>query len=77
MNTNKGNAAKVKRIRVYDDNAMTLETFLQRNKMSRSTYYALHRAGQGPVQMRFGRSIRISYRAEREWTRLIEASQNA
>ena len=63
----------VNRIPVYDDNAMTLETFLQRNKLSRSTDYALRKAGQGPVEMRVGRSIRISYRAERKWTRLMEA----
>lgn len=69
--------ATVRRIPIYEDNVMTLETFLQRNKLSRSTYYAMRRAGQGPVEMRIGRSIRISYRAERKWTRLMEAEPMA
>ena len=67
---------RIRRIPVYDDNAMTLETFLQRNKLSRSTYYALRRADQGPGEMRVGRSIRISYRAERKWTQRMEGESD-
>jgi predicted DNA-binding transcriptional regulator AlpA len=59
---------RIKRVRVYEKNLMSLNTFISRNSMSRSTYYQLRRAGRGPKEIRIGRAIFISYHEERRWT---------
>ena len=65
---------KIKLIRVFDKNLMSLKTFLIRNEMRRSAYYKLQRAGLGPREIRLGRSVYISYREEARWTMRISKS---
>jgi predicted DNA-binding transcriptional regulator AlpA len=50
-------------------NLMTLNTFLSRNEISRSTYYQLKRADLAPREIRIGRAVYISAREERRWTK--------
>jgi hypothetical protein len=45
----------------------TIEQFCSTNGISRSFYYKLKHAGLGPDEMRFGKAVRISARAEAAW----------
>jgi hypothetical protein len=65
---------KLKIIPVYAKNLMTLSTFLIRNEVSRSTYYALQRVRLGPKEIRIGRAVYISYRDEWRWTKRMSGS---
>ena len=60
---------KIKLMRVFVKNLMSLKTFLTRNEMRRSAYYKLQRAGLGPQEIRIGRKVYISYREEARWTK--------
>jgi hypothetical protein len=46
---------------------MTLETFLCRNGIRRSTYYELRAAGLAPLEISIGGAIYISACEERRW----------
>jgi predicted DNA-binding transcriptional regulator AlpA len=54
------------------DGAMSIDEFCQRNHLSRSSFYALGRARLAPRLMKIGRSVRISYEAEKDWQRSME-----
>ena len=47
--------------------SMTILEFCERHRISRSFFYKMQRLGIGPVLMRHGDTVRISYRAEAEW----------
>lgn len=47
--------------------SMTIETFCERNEISRSFYYKMKRLGIGPDEMRYGEIVRITYKAEAAW----------
>jgi predicted DNA-binding transcriptional regulator AlpA len=51
---------------------LTVPQFIERNGMSRSTWYSLKRAGAGPRTTKMGRSVRISLQAETEWLERME-----
>jgi hypothetical protein len=52
--------------------SMTIARFCRRNHTSRAMFYELRAEGLGPDIMKIGRSVRISYRAERAWIRRME-----
>jgi predicted DNA-binding transcriptional regulator AlpA len=52
--------------------AFTINVFCQRQGISRSTYYKLKRANEGPQEMRIGGVIRISRASEENWMADIE-----
>ena len=49
--------------------AMSIDTFCERNEISRSFFYKMRRLGIGPAEMKLGSIIRISYAAEAAWLR--------
>lgn len=55
----------------------TLAEFLERNHLSRSTYYALRGAGLAPKEMRIGNALRFSVEAEKEWVVKMENGEAA
>jgi predicted DNA-binding transcriptional regulator AlpA len=55
-------------------NLMTLNTFLRRNEISRSTFYKLKKAGLAPREIHIGRAVYISSREERKWTEKMGAA---
>jgi hypothetical protein len=57
--------------------SMKIERFSQRNKVPRSTLYDLWEQGLGPRVMRRGRLVRISYQAECDWIKQMEAQEAA
>lgn len=52
--------------------AYTVAQFCRLHRISRSTYYALQKAGAGPRVMRVRGSVRISWEAAAEWRRRME-----
>ena len=56
--------------------SFTIDIFCARHQMSRSYYYYLREQGLAPKEIRFGRFIRITRRAEREWLAKMEAGAN-
>jgi hypothetical protein len=50
-----------------NENLFTIAEFCQRQGMSTATYYGLKRRGLGPVELRYGFTVRISPRAEADW----------
>jgi predicted DNA-binding transcriptional regulator AlpA len=57
-----------------DEDASTVDEFCKRNRISRSTFYKLARAGTGPQLSKLGKSTRIYRWAERLWQRQREAA---
>jgi predicted DNA-binding transcriptional regulator AlpA len=57
--------------------AFTINEFCRRQGISRSTYYKLRRADQGPREMKVGGVVRISRLAERDWIADAEAGAAA
>lgn len=55
-----------------DGHLLSIEEFCRRNKISRSTFYALLQAELGPKTLKIGRSVRIRRSAERRWRRQME-----
>jgi predicted DNA-binding transcriptional regulator AlpA len=54
--------------------SLTINRFLRKHGISRSTYYDLKKRGLGPTEMRIGdRIVRISSRADRECVEKMEA----
>jgi predicted DNA-binding transcriptional regulator AlpA len=54
--------------------SLTINQFLRKHRISRSTYYDLKKRGLGPTEMRISdRIVRISPRADREWVEKMEA----
>jgi hypothetical protein len=45
----------------------TIDEFCRDNRISRSFYYQMKKAGIGPDEMRYGAAVRISHRAELAW----------
>jgi hypothetical protein len=46
----------------------TIDQFCAHHNFSRAYYFAMRKAGLGPIEMRFGRTmVRISNEAERAW----------
>jgi hypothetical protein len=45
----------------------TINQFCARHHFSRAFYFAMRKAGLGPVEMRIGGLVRISDEAERAW----------
>lgn len=56
---------------------MSISGFCRRNRISRSTYYALQDQGLGPATLKIGRSVRISRSAEKHWRRRMESGEAA
>ena len=56
-----------------EQSALTVNEFLARNRISRSTWFKLRRAGRAPRVMELGAAMRISLAAEAEWQRRMEA----
>lgn len=52
--------------------AYTIPEFCKRHGLSRGAYYLLRQRGQGPIEMRLGRSVRISVEAAEYWRRRME-----
>jgi hypothetical protein len=61
------NAVRDEKLTPPAGGSMSIETFCQRNEISRSFYYKMKKDGVGPVEMRYGEAVRISYKAEAEW----------
>jgi len=55
------------------EGAFTIDEFCRAFRLSRSMFYKLQRANQGPVVMRAGRPL-ISYAAAAAWRRAREAA---
>jgi hypothetical protein len=45
----------------------TIDEFCRDNRISRSFYYQLKKAGLGPDEMRFRSAVRITHEAEKRW----------
>jgi len=53
---------------------MTIQDFCKRHRIGRSTYYEiLKKNGRAPKEIRIGRIIRITAKANRDWERMMEA----
>jgi len=52
--------------------SMNIETFCQRNAISRSLFYTMVKKGIAPALMRLGGVVRISTAAEAAWQRAQE-----
>ncbi len=52
--------------------SFTIQEFLARHGLARSTFYELKRNGLGPQEMKRGRLIRISKAAEEAWVSMME-----
>lgn len=55
----------------------SIEEWCKRHRLSRSTYYKLVRAGQGPRSMKILDCVRIGEDADKEWVRAQEAKTNS
>jgi hypothetical protein len=55
------------------DPVFTITQFCARNKIGRSLYYTLQRAGRGPDEMELGGAKRISAEAEIRWRARMES----
>jgi excisionase family DNA binding protein len=53
-------------------NSSTVDEFCKRQKISIAKFYELLKQGKAPRTMRVGRTIRISFEAERDWMRKLE-----
>jgi hypothetical protein len=53
--------------------SMTIAQFCQRHWIGHSTFYDLCKRGLGPRLMRIGRAVRISFEADRDWVKKMEA----
>jgi len=51
------------------DQSFTIAEFCASEKISRAHYFNLRDRGEGPREMRLGRSVRISPEARAEWRR--------
>jgi hypothetical protein len=60
-----------------DDYSDTINEFCQREKICRSTFYNLRRAGKAPRVMLVGSKMRISPEARLDWHRDREAEAAA
>ena len=47
--------------------SMTIDTFCERNDISRSFFYKMKKDGTGPNLCQIGAAVRISYSAEAAW----------
>jgi hypothetical protein len=52
----------------------TIQEFCDDNRISRSFYYKMRRAGVGPDEMRYGTVVRITHRAEAIWQQRGESA---
>lgn len=57
-----------------DQDCYTVAEFCTRNRISRSTFYALRAEGRGPRVMRVGAAVRISREAAAAWRAQMEAA---
>jgi predicted DNA-binding transcriptional regulator AlpA len=51
---------------------LSIDEFCKRNGMSRTTFYTLGHAGQGPRLMKVGRKVWITVESEQDWRRKVE-----
>jgi hypothetical protein len=52
--------------------AYTISEFCEAHRISRSQFYVMQKAGDGPMLMRVGRQSRISVEAAASWRRTRE-----
>jgi predicted DNA-binding transcriptional regulator AlpA len=52
---------------------LTIAEFIQRQKISRASFYTMLERGEGPRTYRIGNLVRISADAETAWVRAREA----
>ncbi len=57
--------------------AYNVSEFCQRHNISRSKYYEIVKAGEGPRIFKIGNSSRISKEAAADWRRDMEAREAA
>ncbi len=69
MNEITGSAHTVER----ESAAYTIAGFCRAHGISRTTYYQLKRAGDGPTEMKVRGRVLISHEAARAWRRRMEA----
>lgn len=55
----------------------TIEEFCVFYRMSRSTYFRMRKAGDGPQEQRSGRQIQITQEAAERWERDLAAKSHA
>lgn len=53
----------------------TISGLCRRHRFSRGSYYNMKKRGNGPREMRYGHSVRITDEAEADWIRALEAAQ--
>jgi hypothetical protein len=61
---------------LFDPGAMSIKQFCADNDISEAYYFVLRKRGEGPDEMRIGRSVRISREARARWRRQRETSIN-
>jgi hypothetical protein len=55
----------------------TVDEFCRDNRISRSFYYKMRKAGIGPDEMRYGSIVRITHAAEARWQQRGESKSAA
>jgi predicted DNA-binding transcriptional regulator AlpA len=64
----KSKSVRIKRKICRDPRSRTIDQFCRLHGFARSTYYLLKAQGLGPREMRIGRIVRISARANTDWS---------
>lgn len=55
----------------------TIDQFCARHRMGRTTYFKIRSHGYGPKELRYGRLVRITAEAEREWLTRMQSGTTA